>query len=668
MVQALPPSELPQAEIVVTGKALPDPSAERAYAVSLIDRKQLTNAPSNRLDQILKSVPGLQLFRRSDSTSGHPTSQGVTLRALGGNASSRTLLVLDGVPQADPFGGGVIWPAYDPAGLDEVRVIRGGGTVPYGPGALAGIIEMTSLAAAGVTGSAEVGSRGSATARAFVGAPVGASLLTLNGQAARSRGFIPVTQGTRGAVDQPSPYREGNVRARWIAPLSDHVEVQAGGLAFIDVRERGLPFTGNRSRGADASLRLVGMGSWQWSATGYAQWRNLRSRFASVNEQRTTAAPVAVQDSVPSRGYGGSVEARPPLAGGVELRLGADARFTTGQSREFYAFVGDQPSRRRIAGGRSGSMGMFAEAAVTRGLLTLSGGARLDHWSISDGKLVELLLASGEVSRDDHYASRSGWRPTVRAGAALDAGAGFSLRSAAYLGWRLPTLNELFRPFRAGPNATAANPQLDPERIAGAEAGVDYRHGPFQLSLTAFANRLSGAIANVTLGAGPGIFPGVGFVAGDYRQRQNLDAVDVSGIEASAEGRRGPWSLRLGAGFSDARVRSSETAAGLDRLRPAQTPRVTMSGELGWQQGQRAASLLLRHVGAQFEDDLNRIRLKPATTLDAFATWPLTSRFTLVSRAENLFNSVVIAGAESDGTLERATPRTLWIGLRFVGF
>ena len=75
--------------------------------------------PAHELDQILKQVPGVQLFRRSDSTSGHPTSQGVTLRALGGNASSRALLILDGVPQADPFGGWVNWPAYDAAGLQE---------------------------------------------------------------------------------------------------------------------------------------------------------------------------------------------------------------------------------------------------------------------------------------------------------------------------------------------------------------------------------------------------------------------------------------------------------------------------------------------------------------------------------------------------------------------
>ena len=96
------------------------------------------------LDQLLKDVPGVQLFRRSDARSGHPTSQGITLRALGGNASSRALLVLDGVPQSDPFGGWVNWPAYDPGSLADIRVVRGGGSVANGPGALAGTIEMTS--------------------------------------------------------------------------------------------------------------------------------------------------------------------------------------------------------------------------------------------------------------------------------------------------------------------------------------------------------------------------------------------------------------------------------------------------------------------------------------------------------------------------------------------
>ena len=111
---AAPPAEPAPSVIIVTGQALPEAKADRAYSVQRIDRREIEQSPTHELDQLLKDVPGVQLFRRSDAHSGHPTSQGVTLRALGGNASSRALLVLDGVPQTDPFGGWVNWPAYDP--------------------------------------------------------------------------------------------------------------------------------------------------------------------------------------------------------------------------------------------------------------------------------------------------------------------------------------------------------------------------------------------------------------------------------------------------------------------------------------------------------------------------------------------------------------------------
>jgi TonB-dependent Receptor Plug Domain. len=98
----------PPPAIVVTGAALPEAKAETVYATARINARQIEQSPSHELDQLWKTVRGVKLSRRSDARSGHPTSQGVTLRALGGNASSRALLVLDGVPQADPFGGWAI--------------------------------------------------------------------------------------------------------------------------------------------------------------------------------------------------------------------------------------------------------------------------------------------------------------------------------------------------------------------------------------------------------------------------------------------------------------------------------------------------------------------------------------------------------------------------------
>ena len=74
-----------------------------------------------------------------------------------------------------------------------------------------------------------------------------------------------------------------------------------------------------------------------------------------------------------------------------------------------------------------------------------------------------------------------------------------------------------------------------------------------------------------------------------------------------------------------------------------------------------------RRFGHQFEDDLNQARLPPATTLDAFGAWPLARGLQLIARGENLLDELVVAGIGNDGSVERATPRTLWIGLRYGG-
>lgn len=576
------------------------------------------------------------------------------------------MLILDGVPQSDPFGGWINWPAYDPASIGEVRVVRGGGSVGDGPGALAGTIEMTSRLDGALAADLDAGSRNSLEARLFAATSLGAGTFAVSARGARGDGFTPITEDTRGPADRPAPYKEGSLRAFWKMPLGSETDLQVSGLAFTDRRDRGVDFTVNRTDGADAAIRLVGKGTWQWSALGYAQWRELQSSFASVSAGRSTATRVAFQDSVPSSAIGGSFEVRAPVGKAYELRLGGDFRRTEGESRELFSYVNGDPTRRRRAGGDSLTAGLFGEVAAELGKLTLSGGGRLDRWRITDGELVEWVIATGAPVRDEQYPARSGWRPTARAGAVLDAGKGLSLRSAAYLGWRMPTLNELFRPFRAGQDATAADPLLEPERLFGGEGGFRYSANGLTLSATAFVNRLSGGIANVTLGQGPGVFPGVGFVpaGGTYRQRQNLDAIRVHGIEASAEVRRGEFTASLGTSLNDAEVQADGAASALDGLRPAQTPRFTATGSISWDSRGRALSLIVRHVGNQYEDDLNSEKLPPATTIDAFAAWPIGSGFQVVARGENLLDKTVVAGIGGDGSIERATPRTLWIGLR----
>ena len=649
-------AEPPPQDIVVTGRGLQAAIGEEVFSTQTLERDRLTGSASGRLEDILRDVPGFQLFRRSDSRSANPTSQGATLRALGGNASSRLLLVLDGVPQTDPFGGWVSWPAYDPERLGEARVTRGGGSGVQGPGALAGTIELASATPDQLLGPRARlahGSRDGFDAHAGLGLRLGGGFLALSGAWARGDGFVPILRRQRGPADRPSPYEQASVALRGVAPLPGGTELQASALLFSDERERGTALSDIRTRGADASLRLVGR---RWSALAYAQARDFYNSFASVNPGRTTATRTAEQYSVPATGLGARIEARPDVGRRLELRLGGDARRTEGETRERFFFVAGAGTRDRVAGGRTLTLGGFAEAAWTANDLTLTAGGRIDRWSIAGGRLHERELATGAVLTDTPFGDRSGWRPTGRAGFAWRPAAELTLRGAAYLGWRLPTLNELYRPFRVGIETTAANAGLAPERLKGVESGVDWRPAPrARLGLTLFVNRLGDAIANVTVGGGPN------------RQRRNLDAIAARGVELDARYERGAWTLSGGWTWVEAEVDASGAALALDGLRPAQTPRHSLSSTLAYAGARARASVTARYVGAQFEDDLNRQRLPGALTLDAAGLVPLGRTLAIEARAENILDARVLAGVTGDGIRERATPQTFWLGLRLGG-
>ena len=658
--------------ILVTGQGLGPGRGEEVYDVVLIGRDRLAHSASNRLEDVLRDVPGFQQFRRSDARSASPTSQGATLRALGGNASSRALLILDGVPQTDPFGGWISWPALDPRRLGEIRVVRGGGTGANGPGALAGTIEMTSAApdpSGNVSAGLAYGSRDSVDAFAAAGVPLGSGFVTASASFARGDGFIPVIAAQRGPVDRPSPYRQGSLAVRAVAPLSPDLELQANLSAFADSRERGTAFSDIDTQGADASLRLVGRGRLPFSGLVYVQTRAFSNAFAAVGAGRATVSETLDQYSVPAPGLGARIELR-PITGPAELRVGADWRETVGRTQELFQFVGGRPTRGRVAGGRTRTVGGFAELGWQSGPFTLSAGGRIDRWWIEDGVLRERVLATGAALTDTAFADRSGWEATGRAGAGWRPSEAVTLRAAAYRGWRLPTLNELYRPFRVGADATAANAALAPERVEGVEAGVDLRPAAgLRIGATLFANRLKDAISNVTLGQGPGTFPGVGFVAagGQFRQRQNVDAVLSRGVEVDASLALGHWRLAAGYSFADAEVRASGAALALDGLRPAQAPRHSAAATLSWQSGDALASLTARYAGNQFEDDLNRQLIPDAFTIDAAAAVPMTRGLMLEARGENITDTRVVAGISGAGIIERATPRTLWLGLRWRG-
>nr|WP_294846888.1 TonB-dependent receptor [uncultured Sphingomonas sp.] len=647
--------------IIITGHGLPDRRA--GEAVVEVDRERLSTSPSGRMEDVVRSVSGLTSFRRSDARSTHPTAQGLTARGLGGNAASRFAVEVDGVPQVDPFGGWITFTALDPALAESVIIRRGGlGGVRFGSGAVAGSLTIDSIADPGIRVGASAGSRDSIDLWATGGQDIGRARLIGGAAFAHGDGFAPIVAGDRGPVDRAAPYRQASGRVRLLAPIGT-TELQASVSGFTDKRDRGVDFTTSRGKGVDGSLRLVGR---DWSATGYVQKRQFESGFASVSAGRASVSPALDQYDVPASGWGLQTLWQHRLAN-AQLSIGADLRGTDGTTNERYFFNAGSFRRERHAGARSLTGGLFAESDWAIGATNVGVGLRLDRWSIHNARLFERNIG-GPTITDLAYPDGHGTKWSGRASVSRKLGGAMTLRGAIYRAWRLPTINELVRPFRVGPDATAANPYLTPETSLGAEVGADWSSGnQVKLSITAYANRLRNAVTNVTLAHGPGNFPGVGFVGagGLYRQRLNVDSIQSRGLEADGEWHRGPWSLGGSLALTHARLHDNGLAIPIDGARPAQTPSVQAALRAGWADRRRLAQISLRYIGKQDEAEGDPKPLPSAFTIDAVARWQVSGRVSVDLRGENLLNKQVITSILGDGPRERATPRTLWIGLRF---
>jgi outer membrane receptor protein involved in Fe transport len=670
LTAAPPPPDPPAVVATVTVKAalLPPAQGDPAFSVIRLDADQLQTRP--QLDQALAQVPGLSLFRRTDSLGANPTTQGLSLRAIAPSGAGRTLVTLDGVPQNDPFGGWVIWSALAPDAIGGASVIRGAGAGPYGAGALTGVVALDERVDAPGSVSATLSAgelqtlRGSATADMSAGP----GELFISASAVGSNGWIPV-RGGRGPVDTPLNLDARQGALRWTSDAGGGV-LAARVSAYAEDRGTGVQGGTASAHGSAESLTWAGAPTQDaagWRLQLWARQSGFSQTSLAVAPGRASATPANDQFATPATGLGLNAALRRATPR-WSWELGVDAREAEGQTHELFRFMGSDFTRTRVAGGKAGVAGLYAEGSRVEGPWLLTGGVRLDAWKSWDGKRIETDRSTGAVTLDDRPADRSGLTPTARAGLRRDLGEGFYARAAAYAGFRPPTLNELHRPFRVGNDITESNPALQPERLYGGEIGVGRERGGLSLDADVFVNRLVDPITNVTLGVGPGTFPRAGFIpaGGTFRMRENAGAIQAVGFEAQARQRLASDRLVLHAAISatDARVEGGDQAPQLTGKRPAEAPVWTATAGLTWLASDRLSlDASGRFESKRFEDDQNLRPLGSAVTLDARARWRLNRQAELFVDGQNLFGAEVATGAAADGTLSYGAPRILSVGV-----
>ena len=651
--------------VVVTPSRIEQKADEVPADVTVIGREDIRESASQTLDDLLRQVPGFSLFRRTSSVVGHPTTQGVSLRGIGPSGTSRALVLMDGVPLNDPFGGWVYWNRVPLLGVEQVEVVRGGGSSVWGNYALGGVVQILGRRPTGRAAALEAsyGTQDTSNLSLLVTEGAGPVRLLLEGNRYDTGGYPIVKESRRGSIDVDAESTHHVFNGRVELDAAPGATFWVGGNYYDEERLNGTPLQVNDTTSGIAALGgrlLAGEGEWRFAT--YGNWQEFHSTFTTQAADRNSEV-LALDQTVPTTSAGGWLQWSRPF-GAHHLSAGGDVRWITGETHE-RVFVGGVFTRTRTAGGEQVIGGLYVQDVWTpHRAVEVVGGLRGDVWLNYNAFRRDTPPPSAAIPPSQTFGDIERLIPSPRLALLVRATPTTDLRASVYQGFRIPTLNELYRPFRVRNDVTVGNESLRPERLTGGEAGVTQRWGPLQARVTGFVTEVKDLVANVTLTT-----PLPDCPAGTTcRQRQNLELARIQGVEAELEARLGrDWRLFAAYLFSDARVVDAPGQPALEGKRLAQVPEHNVT--LGVQYRNPAIVNLAaqaRYIGDQYEDDLNTLPLGSYIVVDLFASRLVTRWLEVFAAVENLLDTTYTVGRTSEGVISIGAPRIVRGGLRLT--
>ena len=614
-----------------------------------LTRQDLQDNPALTIDGDLRQIPGFSLFRRSDSRVANPTTQGVSLRGLGANGSSRALVLQDGIPLNDPFGGWVYWDRIPVESVSTVEVAQEGASSLYGSDALGGVVQFISRPAqpAGISIETSYGNQNTPDLSLWAGGQKGRWESTFAGAVFNTDGYVLIPEADRGPVDTRAGSEHGTADLMIGRKIGESSELFARGSYLDETRQNGTQLQNNDTKLGQgvlgANLQLGSYGA--LTLRFYADIQTYHQGFSSVTSvvtNRDTETQTDLQ-TVPAQGVGGSALWSRQFGKRQTVVAGFDDHEEIGASHDIQ-FTAGVPSANQSSGGRVRTVGFFGEDLIQiapRWLLSLSG--RVDHWSNFDASTVRIPIATGVPSLLQ-FVDRSQNAFSPRATLRHQINSNISWDASIYRAFRAPTLNELYRSFRQGNTLTNSNANLIAEQLTGGDAGIAITgfnrrleaHGTF------FYNQIVNPVANVTCTALALPIPTCPAPIANtiLRVRDNLGRTSAPGFEAGATGHiTQGFELSVGYQYVESKVSSFPASPALVGLWIAQVPHNVLTFQ-GRYSNPRIVTLSVtgRMVGKQFDDDLNSFPLGRYFVLDAEAARSIGRGMEIFGAVENLFD------------------------------
>ncbi len=605
----------------------------------MLTNTDVAATPALRVDDVLRQVPGFSLFRRSDSRTANASNQGVSLRGLGGTAASRALVLEDGLPLVDAFGGWVYWDRVPRSSLANVEVFRGGASNLYGSDALGGVVQFITRQPQrpAFTLETSYGNERTPDLSFWTGTRAGPWDLSLASEMFRTDGYIIVPTWQRGSVDTPANSEDATVDFTAGHQLGEKGRVFVRGSFYTEFRNNGTPVQTNDTRMGEGAVGLDRQFGSSDSLTfrAYGLVQGYDQRFSSVAANRNSESLTDLQ-YVPEQVVGGAAQWTHFLGKHQTLIAGMDLMEVMGASDE-QLFTTGTHTRNNASGGRQRILGGFGEDLLRLNNWTIILAGRFDDWNnFNASSICTPVSGTCATSPSMLFPSRSDLAFSPRLSVLRALGRNVSVTGSMYRAFRAPTLNELYRSFRLANVLTQNNPFLNAERLTGAEAGVNITTLDRKLDLrgTFFWSDIVDPVQNVTVN--PTSNPVL-------RRKENVGRIRSRGVELDGV-LHVNRDIQISAGydFTAATVVNYTVPPGEISLlgkRVAQVPRNVFTWEARyWNPRRIMVSVQGRFVGNQFDDDQNQYPLGRFYTMDLQVGRNLTRNLEVFAAAENILD------------------------------
>ncbi len=631
IVHAEPEDGLAVDDVVVAATRIPMSPSRISAAATVLTQADIQRTPfqsGTQIDDLLRYVPSVQPSTLS-SRYNHPTAQSVSIRGLG---TRRALVLLDGVPLNDGFGGWINW-GLVPDRVERIEIIPGGGSNLYGTWAMGGVINIISESghpATGVSSDLSGGSLGtnSQSVRARYGTDRLGAVLSY--RHFNTAGFVTVPAYQRGPIDTPVDSGHHQFTGRLSLELAPGTKATLSGTFFQEDRSFGTPLSqASRTIGTTA-LGLQGdAGRWgTWETKAFGQWQTFRNQSAAVGPSPLLRQQDQLDrlQTIPSNDFGGMGQWTIPLASFSRLVVGSDVRAIIAQSEEQLF-----PSQAQLlTRGKQIGLGTFGEWIVEPvDNLVLTTSVRWDWWKNFDG--MRQTSSGSIIGTQDNVASLLNPKVGLLYGLTEQVRIGASV----YQAFRAPTLNELYRDFSFGGFTFQSNDRLEPERLTGGEIKLEadlLPRGRLGLRATAHYDIVKDQILLVTQGPATAV-------------RQNVGQGRSVGTEVELRSRLDDrLYINVGYSFVDAVVTSFPGNPSREGLQVPNVSRHQVTagltvGRITFVQ----FTLQGRYLSRQYADDTNRQPVADFVVLDASLRTRLMAGMELFVNGENLTDRQYIA-------------------------